>query len=73
MLFKKIERTAEPISDETISIRAYEIWQARGCPEGDGNDNWQAAQEQLAAEAEQTTERLGPLRRFWARLRAPAA
>ncbi len=50
MLFKRIRRTSEPITNETISIRAYELWQARGCPHHDGHLDWQIAQEQLQAE-----------------------
>jgi hypothetical protein len=40
--------TAE-ISQEEIARRAYEIWQARGCPSGDGSENWQAAEAELIA------------------------
>jgi hypothetical protein len=40
--------TAE-ISQEEIARRAYEIWQARGCPPGDGSENWQAAEAELTA------------------------
>ena len=28
--------TASPITDERIAQRAYELWEARGCPPGDG-------------------------------------
>ena len=71
MLFKRVRRTVEPITDETISLRAYELWEARGCPESDGQDDWQVAKQQLTTEAEQA--RRGPLGRFWARLRGRAA
>ena len=37
------------VSDDEISQRAYEIWEARGCPPGDGADDWQAAKAELAA------------------------
>jgi hypothetical protein len=37
------------VSDEEIARRAYEIWQSRGCPPGDGSDHWQAAQEELVS------------------------
>jgi hypothetical protein len=40
--------TAE-ISQEEIARRAYEIWQARGCPPGDGSENWRAAEAELIA------------------------
>lgn len=37
------------ISNEEIARRAYEIWQSRGCPQGDGSDDWQAALDELSA------------------------
>ena len=71
-MLKRIRRTVEPITDETISVRAYQLWQARGCPESDGSDDWQNAKEQLLAESRQTGRRK-PLRRLVARLRNRAA
>lgn len=42
--------TSQPvISEDEIAKRAYAIWQARGCPPGDGNDDWQAAKAELSA------------------------
>jgi hypothetical protein len=42
--------TAESIvSEEEIARRAYELWQARGCPPGDGTEDWQAAERELIA------------------------
>ena len=38
------------VSQDEIARRAYEIWQSRGCPPGDGSDNWRAAQAELLAE-----------------------
>ena len=35
------------VSQDEIARRAYEIWQARGCPPGDGNEDWQAAEAEL--------------------------
>jgi Protein of unknown function (DUF2934) len=37
------------ISEQEIAQRAYEIWQSRGCPPGDGADDWRAAQTELLA------------------------
>ncbi len=37
------------ISKEEIARRAYDIWQARGCPPGDGTADWHAAEAQLMA------------------------
>lgn len=65
-------RRVDPITDETISIRAYELWQARGCPDNSGDQDWQTAKEQLAFEADQSSRRR-PLRNFFARLRNRAA
>ena len=42
---------SEPqVSEDEIARRAYEIWQARGCPATDGSEDWQAALKQLSAE-----------------------
>lgn len=37
------------IPEDEIARRAYAIWQARGCPPGDGSEDWQAAEAELAA------------------------
>lgn len=37
------------IGKEEIARRAYDIWQSRGCPLGDGTADWHAAEEQLMA------------------------
>jgi hypothetical protein len=42
--------TVQPtISKEEIARRAYEIWQARGCPPGDGSEDWRTAEAELSA------------------------
>jgi len=38
-------RRTDPVTNETISLRAYELWQARGCPESNGDEDWQTAKE----------------------------
>jgi hypothetical protein len=38
-------------SEQTIAMRAYGRWQARGCPWGDGREDWFAAQAELLQEA----------------------
>lgn len=58
------------ISDEAIARRAYEIWEERGRPEGDGSDNWELAQKQLASAARR---RQPPILRLLNRLRNRAA
>ncbi len=41
-------KTAEQdVSNEEIARRAYERWQARGCPPGDGSEDWNAAVAEL--------------------------
>jgi hypothetical protein len=42
-----MQTTESVISQEAIARRAYEIWQERGCPPGDGQENWQAAEAEL--------------------------
>ena len=37
------------VTDDEIAQRAYEIWQSRGCPQGDGQDDWQAAKNELTS------------------------
>ena len=39
----------QELPTEDIARRAYELWQARGCPPGDGSEDWQAAEAELAA------------------------
>lgn len=67
-----------PMTDEAIAKRAYEIWEAKGCPVDDGSDNWEAARAQLLAEAyrppsDVAQQRRGPLLRLFDRIRNRAA
>jgi hypothetical protein len=39
--------TESILSEEEIARRAYELWQARGCPPGDGSEDWIAAEREL--------------------------
>lgn len=39
-----------PITEEQIAKRAYDLWESRGCPLGDGSNDWQVAKTQLLAE-----------------------
>jgi hypothetical protein len=62
------------ISDDEIARRAYEIWQSRGCPPGDGSEDWQAARQEL------TESRVGRngstqerLQSWWQRVREKLA
>jgi hypothetical protein len=65
-----IDQTDAIISDEAIAKRAYEIWEARGRPQGDGTDDWQLAKKQLQAEARRKQR---PIFRLLSRLRSRAA
>lgn len=59
-------QTAEQdVSNEEIARRAYELWQSRGCPPGDGSQDWQAAEAELRA-AKQNGSGLWS---WWCRLR----
>jgi hypothetical protein len=61
------------ISEEQIARRAYEIWQERGCPEGDGSQDWEAAKAELiAARISGNGSTQDRLRRIWDRLRGKA-
>jgi len=71
MLIRK--RASGPtVTQDTIAERAYALWQQRGCPEGDGATDWQAAYEQLMAEGARPPRRR-PLKGLIARLRSGAA
>jgi hypothetical protein len=71
-MFRRIRRRVEPITDKTISIRAYQLWEARGRPDCDGAEDWQNAKDQLSAESKRFLRRR-PLRRLLARLSNRAA
>jgi hypothetical protein len=66
-MFRKIrhqvEPSSEPITKESIALRAYQLWEARGCPEGDGDQDWQQALLQLE------TAQQRPLSRLWSRFK----
>ncbi len=61
------------VSTEAIARRAYELWQARGCPSGDGLADWQAAEAELrsAGGLHRTADERGLLN-WWRRLRHKA-
>ncbi len=60
-MFTKKTKNLPTVTDEAITERAYELWQARGCPESDGSDDWQTAEAELHKEAKQTSRPLGRL------------
>ncbi len=69
-MFTKKPQSTAMVTEEAIAQRAYEFWQARGCPESDGSEDWQAAEAALIAEAKQAKR---PIKRLFARLRNRAA
>ena len=36
--------------EERVRQRAYEIWQRRGCPEGQADEHWAQAEAEIASE-----------------------
>ncbi|MCA9231995.1 MAG: DUF2934 domain-containing protein [Planctomycetales bacterium] len=70
-MFSKDQVQFTSITEEAIAERAYLIWQANGCPAGDGQEDWENAKAQLLAEA--AGRQAGPLRRLFSRLRDRAA
>jgi hypothetical protein len=61
--------TQTDISTEEIARRAYELWQRRGCPGGDGSEDWEAALAQLTAERRGRHENSGGLLTWFTRVR----
>jgi hypothetical protein len=55
---EKKRRSVRPVqtrlSESTIATRAYAKWVARGCPSGDGLEDWFAAQSELERETSKT-------------------
>jgi len=44
------ESTKTEISRTLIAARAYDLWQRRGCPLGDGQQDWFSAKAELESE-----------------------
>ncbi len=62
------------VPQEEIARRAYEIWQARGCPDGDGSQDWKAAEAELvAARVGRNGSTQQRLRSLWGRVREKLA
>ncbi len=45
-----MSHTTTRIDEEAIRAKAYELWQARGCPNGDPGDDWVRAERLLRDE-----------------------
>lgn len=48
-------RIITPPTYEEIAVRAYELWEARGCPEGSSEEDWFTAEAQLTQPEEQVS------------------
>jgi hypothetical protein len=62
------------VSHPEIASHAYEVWQSRGCPASDGQEDWEAAK------AELTTARIARngstqrrIQNWWSRVRQKIA
>jgi hypothetical protein len=53
------------VPHEEIARRAYELWEARGCPPGDGSQDWDAALAELSLHRNGANR----IRHWWERLR----
>jgi hypothetical protein len=60
--------TYQDASQEEIARRAYELWQARGCPPGDGTEDWERAVAELTS-GHRRNGSIGGLADWLARLR----
>ena len=62
------------VPQDEIASRAYEIWQNRGCPAGDGSQDWRAAEAELiAARIGRNGSTQDRVRSLWSRLRQKVA
>lgn len=58
------------IQDEDIARRAYEIWQSRGCPTSDGQEDWEAAKAELmSSQIKRSGSTQRRLQNWWNRMR----
>jgi hypothetical protein len=65
-----LNATESEISHDDIARRAYEIWQSKGCPPGDGTDDWQTAQaELLASRIRRNGSTQDRMQSWWGRMR----
>ena len=48
MTVSTLEEISEPDESRQIAARAYELWQARGCPDGTPDEDWFRAEREIA-------------------------
>jgi hypothetical protein len=56
------------VPTEEIARRAYELWEARGRPPGDGTEDWEAAVAELTSQCRRNGS-AGGLWNWWDRMR----
>lgn len=49
------------VAEQDVRERAYALWEARGRPDGNANDDWIAAELEVKAELDAVSTPLGPL------------
>jgi Protein of unknown function (DUF2934) len=57
------------VPQEEIARRAYELWQARGCPPGDGTEDWERAVAELTTGRRRNSSPVEGLLDWLARIR----
>lgn len=69
-----METAQAHLSEQEIARRAYEIWQARGCPPSDGQEDWEAAKDELtAARIARSNSTQHRIQTWWNRVRQKIA
>jgi Protein of unknown function (DUF2934) len=61
--------TQREVPQEAIARRAYELWEARGCPPSDGNEDWERAVAELMSSSRRNGSNGGGLLDWLARIR----
>ena len=65
---------SQVVSDDEVARRAYAIWEARGCPPGDGSAEWHAAKDELiAARVSRNGTTQQRMQAWWQRVREKIA
>jgi hypothetical protein len=57
------------VPTEAIARRAYELWEARGCPSGDGTEDWERAVAEFTSGRRRNGSPVEGLRDWLARIR----
>ncbi|HEY4234590.1 MAG TPA: DUF2934 domain-containing protein [Lacipirellulaceae bacterium] len=57
------------VPTDEIARRAYELWEARGCPPGDGTEDWERAIAELTSSRRRNGSPVEGLKDWLARIR----